>query len=265
MMEGIGGGLLPMRYQRLVDLVLYKVYAELKSEATRTYAGLLWWVLEPIIYMAIFYFIFGVLFQRGTPDFIAFLLVGLTAWHWFQATITQGGHAITANRPLIQQVVVPKPLFPTVIVITNTIKFLIVYLILLIFLVFYGIEPTWSWLYSALVLLAMLVLITGGTFLLASLMPLVPDVRVLVENAFRALFFLSGIFYDVNTMPERFADWLRLNPVVGLLESLRGALLGGELPDPAPLLEVCAIGLVCGAAGVLLMRANRSRYAKSVI
>ena len=79
---------IPVPYQRIFDLVVYKVYAELKSEATRTYIGVLWWVMEPIIFMGIFYFVFGVLFQIRAPDFIPFLLVGLTAWHWLQATIT---------------------------------------------------------------------------------------------------------------------------------------------------------------------------------
>ncbi len=252
-------------YQRIFDLVLYKVYAELKSEATRTYIGVLWWLLEPIIYMLIFYFIFGVLFQRGTENFIAFLLIGLTAWHWFQATIIQGGYAITTNRPLIQQVVVPKPLFPTVTIITNSIKFLVVYAILLTFLLVYGIEASWGWLHSLPVLLTVLILITGVTFIFASIMPLVPDVYVLVENTFRALFFLSGIFYDVSSLPPRFADWLRLNPMVGLLEDLRGALLGGQAPDYLNLAAVCAWGVAFAAIGMALMRVNRSRYAKAVI
>ena len=254
-----------VNYRRIVDLVFYKVYAELKSEATRTYIGVLWWVLEPIIFMLIFYFVFAVLFQRGTEDFVPFLLIGLTAWHWFQATITQGSNAISANQPLIQQVVVPKALFPTVIVLTNSVKFVVVYLILIVFLLIYGIEPSLGWLYSLVVLITLLVLITGVSFLFAAILPLVPDIRVLIDNGFRALFYLSGIFYDIATLPENFASWLRLNPIAGLLEDLRGSLMYGAAVDTMDLLPVVLVGLICGTLGMLIMRANRSRYAKTVV
>jgi lipopolysaccharide transport system permease protein len=185
-------GILTAHSRRILDLVLYKTYAELKAEAKRTYVGLLWWIVEPIIFMLIFYFVFGVLLGRNQPDFVPFLLVGLVLWHWFQATITQCSNAITANQPLLQQVVVPKALFPTVIVVTNTIKFAFVALILVTFLLMYGITPGVSWLYGLPVLMTMLMFITGLSFLFAATVPLVPDIRVLIDNAFRALFFLSG-------------------------------------------------------------------------
>jgi lipopolysaccharide transport system permease protein len=252
-------------YRRIFDLVLYKTYAELKAEAKRTYIGLVWWIVEPIIFMLIFYFVFGVLFSRGTDEFVPFLLIGLVLWHWFQSTIMQCSNAITNNRPLIQQVVVPKALFPTVMITSNLIKFSIVALILLAFLITREIYPTWSWLYCLPVLGVFLTLITGVSFVLAAIVPLVPDIRVLIDNGCRALFFLSGIFYDISDLPPRFAHVLGFNPIAVLISAIRNALMHGVVADTRALAAISTIAIMLTAAGLYLLRLNRSAYAKTTI
>jgi lipopolysaccharide transport system permease protein len=251
--------------RRIFDLILFQTYAELKAEATRTYIGLLWWIVEPMIFMMIFYFIFGVLFQRGTDNFIPFLLVGLVVWHWMQATVTQSSNSIVSNRPLIQQVVVPKPLFPTVIILANSIKFVIVAGILITFLLSYGFKPGPSWIYALLVLLVMLLMIAAASFVLAAIVPLIPDIRILIDNGFRALFFLSGIFYDISELPERPAAWLSLNPIGAVIATLRSALLDGQVTAVPLMLGISAGSVLAIAWGLYLMRRNRSNYVKAAM
>lgn len=251
--------------RRIFDLVLYKTYAELKAEAKRTYIGLLWWIVEPVIFMLIFYFVFGVLFQRGTPDFVPFLLVGLVVWHWFQATITQCSNAIIVNQPLLQQVVVPKALFPTVIILTNTAKFAIVALIMVVFLVAYGVPVQGSWLYGAFTLAVMLAFILGLSMVLAAIVPIIPDLRVLIDNGFRALFFLSGIFYDISELPDRFEEILHFNPIAVIISTLRVAVLDGGVSNVQVMLWIVLLSIVMTVAGLAIMKANRSRYAKAPV
>lgn len=215
--------------------------------------------------MFIFYFVFDVLFARSVPDFIPFLLAGLTMWHWMQSTIVQCGNSISSNRSLIQQVLVPKAVFPAVIIVANFAKFLFVLSILFIFLFFYGIEPTWGWLYCIPVIIVAVMMISGLGFLLASIIPLIPDIRVLVDNGFRAVFFLSGIFYDINAMPERISSLLNLNPFALLITAFRGAAMSGSAPDLAQLSAVCAFSIATLCLGLFIMRRKRSAYAKALI
>ena len=56
--------------KRIRDIINYKTYAELKAEAQRYYLGVLWWLIEPVFYMLVFYFVFAVLFRRGTENFV---------------------------------------------------------------------------------------------------------------------------------------------------------------------------------------------------
>ena len=110
----------------MFQLISYKVYAELRSEIARAYLGILWWVIEPVLYMLAFYVVFAVVMQRGGEGYIVVLLTGLVAWKWFDATVRSGANAISANQGLMQQVYVPKYIFPAIVILTNLIKFVIV-------------------------------------------------------------------------------------------------------------------------------------------
>ena len=249
--------------QRIKDIIYYKTYAELKSESQRYYLGFLWWLIEPVLYMLVFYFVFAILFQRGTPDFVVFLLTGLVFWQWFQSTVMQCVDTLTANRGLINQVHVPKHVFPLVVLLKNTAKFAVVLAILVLFLLVYGISPTATWLNAPLVLAVGGAFIAGASLLVAAITPFVPDLRVLFDNGMRALLFMSGIFYDINAFETPYRLVLQLNPVAVLIDNLRSALLRDLSPNWLQLAAVLAFALAAGIAGGLaIMRANESRYAK---
>ena len=248
--------------QRIRDIIQYKAGAELKAESQRYYLGFLWWLIEPILYMLVFYFVFAVLFQRGTEDFVVFLLTGLVFWQWFQSTVMQCADTLTANRGLINQVYVPKYLFQVVVMLKNTAKFGVVLAILVLFLLVYGIRPSAAWLAAPLVLAVGAACIAGISLLLAAVTPLVPDLRVLLDPGMRALLFLSGIFYDINAFETPYRFVFQLNPVAVLIDNLRAVLLRNLAPDWWQLAAVLAFAAVAGIAGLAIMRANESRYAK---
>ncbi len=76
------------------DLLFYKALADLRSEARRYYIAYLWWVIEPVLEMLVFYLVFAGLLKRGGPNFVQFLLVGLVVWKWFEITVKHCGFAI---------------------------------------------------------------------------------------------------------------------------------------------------------------------------
>jgi len=248
--------------QRIRDIIQYKTYAELKAESQRYYLGFLWWLIEPVIYMLVFYFVFGILFQRGTEDFVIFLLTGLVYWQWFQSTVVQGIDVLRTNYPLYNQVYAPKYVFPAVVLLKNTTKFGVVLTVLLFFLVVYGIEPTAAWAAVIPVLVVGGVFIAGATVLVAAITPIIPDLRVLIENGMRALLFMSGIFYDISSLSSPYRVVFEVNPVALLIDNLRAVLIRNQLPDWGELLIIFALAVVMGLAGLVLMRVNESRYAK---
>jgi lipopolysaccharide transport system permease protein len=217
--------------QHYIDLIWYKAYADLRVEASRGYLGILWWVLEPLLFMSVFYIVFGIQFQRGGEGYVAFLLVGLVVWRWFDNTMKLGANALIWNQGLMQQVYVPKVVFPTVTVVTNTVKFLFALATLLAFLLLYGIDPGSTWLLLPGLLAIQLLFIVAMTWLVSAIVPFLPDIRVVIDSGLLLLFFMSGIFFDLESLPMQLAAYLRLNPMAILIESYRKILIQGAWPD----------------------------------
>ena len=217
--------------QHYIELVWYKTYADLRVEVSRGYLGILWWVLEPVLYMIVFYVVFGIVFQRGGEDYVAFLLIGLVTWRWFDSTVRIGSNQLISNSNLMQKVYVPKILFPTITVLTNTAKFLIVLSILLLFLVFYGVPVENFWLALPVLFFIQLSLIIAITWTVSVIVPFIPDIRIMVDSGLTLMFFMSGIFFDIESLPSLVAGDLRLNPMAILIESYRDVLINGNWPD----------------------------------
>lgn len=237
-----------MELLRYMELLSYKVFADLRAEARQTYLNFLWWVIEPVLYMTVFYVVFGLLLKRGGgPEYIPFLLCGLIAWRWFDNAVRTGSNSIILNAHLMRQVYLPKIVFPVIAVIQSTLKFLCVLLLLLIFLqiIHTGISVT----YLALpaILLVQFLFICFFTFALAAVVPFLPDLGKLIGNGLTLLMFLSGIFFTGKEIPDSYKTYFYMNPMATLLESYREILLDSSWPDWGRLFWIAAIS----CAGIL--------------
>lgn len=249
-------------FARYRILLRQLVSAELKVDISRAYLGLAWWIIEPIIYMLVFYLVFGVIFQRGGPGFVPMLLTGLVVWRWFDSTTRAAMESLPRNRALMQQVYVPKLLFPLVAVAAGTLKFLLVFALLVAFLVVYGISPAVSWVALPVILLVQLTFVTATACTVGLLVPLLPDLRIIIGNALLLMLFLSGVFYMALNVPEQLRGYFFLNPMAVLIDETRNALVYGTLPDWHGLLWVFGISLVIMTGAWWLFRRFDLKYPK---
>lgn len=250
---------------RYIEIMLFRCYAELKVEASRGYFGMLWWVLEPVIYLSIFYFYFAVVRNQKDERMIAFLLVGLVVWKWFAATIPYGGQSIIAGRGLMRQVYLPKVIFPCVAALTTFVKFLFVLVLLLLFLPLAGVYPTSTWLFVPILVAVQFFLQLGIVGLLASVMPFVPDLAQVVNNLLMVLFFLSGVFFNLNNVPEHYRVYLYLNPVAVLINSYRLVFIDGVAPEWPGLAATFGFACLLLAVAEVLMRRFDKVYSKVLL
>lgn len=236
---------------RQADVIRYQVLAELRAEMDRAYFGLIWWVAEPILYMAVFYVVFSLLFDRGGPDFVPFLLCGLVAWRWFDASIRTGANSILLNGSLMNQVYLPKLIFPLVTVLANTIKFIIILVLLLAFLMLYGLEPSASWVALPVLIAVQFMVVAVGASFLALLVPFFPDLNILINNAMTLLLFVSGVFFSIKDLPSNAQTIFYLNPMAVLIEAYREVLIDGIWPH---WIQLAAVVLGCLVFGAIVLR-----------
>jgi len=245
-----------------IELILFSTYAELRAERARSYLGLLWWIIEPVMNMATYYLVFAIVLRTTQKDYIPFLLVGLTLWQWFKACVSHGGYAIWQQLPLIRQVRLPVQVFPTVQILADTVKFLFILALLLVILWAYGYVPNVTYLALPVVLLVELVFAAGAAYVVAALMPFVPDLRFVIEQVLQVVMFLSGIVFSLDAVPEAMHRWFALNPIVVLVDAGRDILMHARWPDWFALGRVALISLALYAFGTFLLTRWTPRYVK---
>lgn len=241
-------------FSRYLELALYRSSAELRVEASRNYIGILWWIAEPLLYLATFYLVFAVGFRAGGADFVPFLLCGLVPWKWFGSTVTTGANAIVSNQALVQQVYLPKTLLVVTVLLANFWKYLIILSLLLVFLLLYGYPMTTMWLALPVLMLLQGFLIFGFASIGAALLPFIPDLRLIIDNGMLILFFSAGVFFDVSTRSEQAQAILAFNPMVHMISAYRDVLMHGVQPAWGALGVLLLVAAGASVLGVYLLR-----------
>ncbi len=244
------------------QILFYSVYSDLKTEVSRRMLGFLWWGLEPVLFMATFYLVFGLALQQGGGDFVYFLLSGMVFWKWFDGSVRLACSAIPANQGLSQQIYLPKVLLVMVPVLTNTFKFIIVFVLLAVFLGLNDRGPRMEWWALMPVMLVQFCLIFSLSVFFAAFLPFLQDLRQVIDNFMVLLMFISGIFYRVSDLAPDFASLFDLNPVFQLISAFRDIVVHGQLPNWQGVGYAFLFSIPLAIIGLLVLKRYDRHYPK---
>ena len=241
------------QYFRLMDTMARMA---LRADASRFFFGYLWWLLEPLLYVAVFYVVFGLILDSRRADFLVFLMCGKLAFIWFSKSVNQASNSILSNKGLIGRVNVTKTLFPLAVIHEGVYRQLAVFALLIGFLIFSGYTASWAWFYLVPVILVNYLLIVACALLGACLVCIVRDFSMFIPLGMTFLLFTSGVFFDVRDLgdPEKTEMVLALNPLAFLLDAYRQVLMHATAPDWMHLLQIAAGAIVVLVIVVTLMR-----------
>jgi len=208
----------------------------LKSEASKLYLSYIWWVLEPVLWVLMFYLVFTVLLGFGRD--LLFLMCGKIPFLWFSKSVTTGSNSIFAGRSLINQTNVPKQFFPYEAIQVVLYKQWLVFLVLMGMTTVYGNYPSFHWFWILPLFFVQYLLIVMVTLIGAIVVSYVRDMRILINMSMMGLMFSSGIFWDLTRIEdpvkrELLVTW---NPLAYLLDAYRDVLIRGEMYDMQHLL-----------------------------
>ena len=240
-----------MTFRQFFSLCDVQARMMLKADASKLKLGFLWWFLEPLVWVAVFYVVFNLILDSGkrSGDFLLFLVCGKFAFIWFSKTVVQASGSIVASVGLVGKISVPKYLFPLVAIQESLYRQVLVYGLLLVILALGGVSPGLSWLWMLPIVLVMYLLIGACGLVGSCLVCWVRDFQRFIPLAMTFLLFTSGIFWDVREVgdPEKVGLLLTVNPLAFMIDAHRQVLMYGGSPD---LLHLLALGLL--AAGVIL-------------
>ena len=228
----------------------------LKARNASTSLGLFWWVLNPLIMAAVYFLVFGVIFEgrRGDADFLAWLLSGVFVFNFTATTMTSGANSILANRRLLVNIRFPRLVLPISAVTETGVGFILS--IAVYYMIAWpanGVVPGASIVWLPLAIALHTVFNLGLAALTARLAIPFRDINNLIPHINRLWLYLSPIIWPLSLIEGR-GGWLEqlapLNPMFGLLSFYRMALMGREL-DVSAFLTALVWVLLVGAGGIV--------------
>lgn len=224
-------GWVPLNLKDLWDyreLLYFLVWRDIKVRYKQTLLGAAWAIIQPLLTMVVFSIFFGRL--AGVPSdglpYPIFTFTALLPWQLFSHALTESGNSLVSNQQLITKVYFPRLAIPLSAVLAGLVDFAIAFLVLLALMLYYRIFPTIAVLaLPVFILLAIATALAAGVWL-SALNVQYRDVRYIIPFLTQFWMFATPIAYSSSLVPEPWRAWYGLNPMAGVVEGFRWALLG---------------------------------------
>lgn len=218
------------------DLLFFLSWRDISVRYKQTLLGAAWAVLQPFLSMVVFSLFFGRLASMpsdGVP-YPIFNYVALLPWQYFSSAVTQSSNSLVANSRMLTKIYFPRLVIPLAAVLPPILDFAIAFVVLLGMMVFYGIAPTWKVIWLPFFLLLAIMTALGVGIWLSAMNVQYRDIRYVVPFLVQFWMFASPVTYPTSIVPEEWRMLYGLNPMVGVIEGFRWALLGTGTP-PGPM------------------------------
>ncbi len=213
------------------ELLYFLVWRDLKVRYKQTVLGVLWVVMQPLLTTLIFTVFLGMLARvpsEGVP-YALLIFTGLMPWAFFSSSVVSSGNSLVGNAHLVTKVYFPRMIIPMASVAGRLVDFGIAFIVLAGLMVYYGV-PLTSNLLVLPVLVALVTLLSLAVgMLLSALNVLYRDVGIILPVAVQLWMFVSPVVYSSSLVPEKWRWLYALNPLVGIIDGFRSAVLGFPL------------------------------------
>ncbi len=251
------------RLRRYRSLLRYLVETALRTERTGSVFGFVWWILDPLLLMLVYWFLFGVVFQRSEPAFPIFILVSLVSWEFF-VSATQASMSVTLSQErAMAQVSFPRSVIPISLTVAECTHLVagLAFAVLAAWAA-YGIAPSLALLGVLPLALLQALFTLGAAFLLAAANFFFRDVSHLMQYFFRIWYFLSPGLYALTRIPAHYRRLYQLNPFATFFGGYHAFILHRTTPGAGWFAYTTAFSLVLLLGSYSLFVRVSPRFAK---
>jgi len=251
---------------RYRELVYFLTWRDILVRYKQTLLGATWAVLQPLMQMLVFNFLFGSMANISTGEIPRpiFTFSALLPWNLFAKALSDTSNSLVANRNMITKVYFPRLVVPIASVLSGVVDFLIAFVILIGMMVYFQVlVPATVWLVPIFILLALVIALGVGLWFSAWNLHY-RDVRYFIPFLSQFWMLASPIAYPLSEIPEKWQTLYMLNPMVGVVEGFRWVLLGGEPVPQLALIFSAGIGLLVLISGLFYFRRMERTFADMV-
>ena len=245
------------------ELLYFFAWRDIKVRYKQTVMGALWAIIQPFFTMVIFSLFFGRLANvpsDGLP-YPVFTFTALVPWTFFANALAQASNSLVSNANMIKKIYFPRLALPIATVLAGTIDFAVAFIVLLGIMLFYGLVPTVNIIWLPFFALLALVTSLGVSLWLAVMNVQFRDVRYTVPFITQAWLFMTPIAYPSSLLPEPWRTLYGLNPMAGVVEGFRWALLGTDTAPGKMIIVSSLVALILLIGGAFYFRRMEESFA----
>ena len=245
------------------ELLVALTLREIKVRYKQTALGVLWAILQPASLTLIFTLVFGIFLnvQTGGIAYPVFAYSALVPWMFFSNSLSFGSLSVVNNGNLVTKVYFPREILPLSSIGAALFDFVMAFFVFAILLVIYGITPTVNFLYVIPIIVSIFLITTGISFILCSINVLFRDIKFVIPLMLQIWLFVTPVIYSINSVPEKYQAFVKLNPMVGLIENFRDATVYGKSIDPLQLLISTLVSFLIFIFGYWFFKSKEKVFA----
>ncbi len=249
------------------ELIYFLTWRDIKVRYKQTILGFAWVILQPLINTLVFTFLFGNLLQvdsSGVP-YPIFAFVALLPWNYFAGSLNRSSTTLVGSANLISKVFFPRMVIPISGVISGLVDFAVSLIVLVVMMIVYHIVPTWNILYLPLFLLLAMMTALGFGLWLSALNVRFRDINQIVPFLVEIWKYVTPVIYGSTLIPEAYRFLMGFNPMTGVVEGFRWAILGNYMDttwNPGLIFAISiGITLIVLTSGIFFFRNTERTFA----
>jgi ABC-2 type transport system permease protein len=230
--SALGGG-----WRRALELLYLIAAFDFKRHYLGTALGYVWSIARPLMLFGVLLAVFTQVFRLGSevPHYPVLLLFNIVLFSFFQEATGIAVTSITAQEGIVRKTQFPRLVIPLAVVLTTLFNLGLNLVVVLVFLLAFGVAPMWTWLLFPLLLVALIVLTIAVSMIVSSLYPRFRDLAIIWTVFSTVLFYASPVLYPLEKVPGTLRDVIMLNPLATLLELARKWVVDPTAPGPVAL------------------------------
>src|SRR5450759_1147679 len=247
------------------ELIYFMVWRDIKVRYKQTALGVTWAVIQPLLTVLIFTLVFEKLLHvqsNGVP-YPLFAYSAILPWQLFQGALQRSSMSVVSNANLLTKVYFPRLIIPISAVLASVVDFAIQFVVLLGMMLAYGVMPQWTILWLPLLMaLALLTALAVGLWL-SALNVQYRDVSHIIPVLIQIWMYASPVVYPIESIPAKWRPLVGLNPMSGVIQGFRWALLGKNPPDVLFIVSVANV-LVLLVTGLIYFKHMERTFADTI-
>ncbi len=246
------------------ELLKTSIKKDIGGKYKKSFFGILWSFINPLLQITVYAIIFPIIMKNNIENYTVFMVCGLIPWTFFSSVINRSSCVIVDNGNIIKKVYFPREILPISLVTSETVTFVISSIIILGFVLGYGMGISVYICFFPLLLIAQYILSIGLSFIVSSITVYFRDIQHFINVFLQLLFYGTPIVYSLQTIPEEFRWILHLNPMTYIIEGYRNIFYYQQKPDVGHIFGVIVLGIIITIIGYFIFNKLQKKFAEEL-